>query len=111
MSLSFNGIGETVITFNGDVKVGDIVVIEENSTVVKALADKDITGVCVSTNKDIAGVLIRGVVTLKYSGAAPMLGYNSLVTAGSNQVKVSTSGMKYLVLDVDTTKKDVTVML
>lgn len=111
MSLSFKGIGETVITFNGYADVGDIVNIEGNSTVSKALADKDIIGVCVSTNNDIVGVLIKGVVTLKYTGNAPTLGYNSLVTAGSNSVKVSASGIKYLVLDLNTTTKDVTILL
>lgn len=111
MKLSFSGLGEVVATFSGNVKVGDIVSIGDNESVAKANADKDFIGVCVSNNSKLAGILLKGAVTVSYTGAAPTVGYVGLVTAGSNAVKVAVDAKKTLVLSVDTVHKTVTVML
>lgn len=111
MNYSFNGLNEAVTTFSGNVSVGDIVVIGDNCSVSKAVADKDIMGVCVSKNYGVVGVMLRGTAEVKYSGAAPVLGYTGLVTAGNNMVKVSESGIKYLVLNVDTANRIAVILL
>lgn len=111
MKYSFNGLGETVATFNGSVSRGDIVTIGDNDTVAKASTDKELIGVCVSTNGDVVGIQLKGAVTLKYTGTAPMPGYVGFLTAGTNQVKVSPDARKVLVLRVNSVDKTVTVLL
>jgi hypothetical protein len=111
MSQNFNGLHEAVATFKGNVNVGTFVTFLSNGVVAEAEADKDIIGYCVSRRKDLAGVQLRGAVTVGYTGTAPTLGYCNLLTATSTSVKVSSSGKTFLVLEVDTTKKSVTILL
>ncbi len=111
MKQSFSGLNEIVVTFSGAVSVEDIITIGENGMVSKATAEKDIIGVCVSKNADIAGVMIRGAVELNYTGTAPTVGNTSLATAGNNYIKTSTTNQEYLVLSVDTIAKTAVVLL
>lgn len=111
MNLAFSGLGEVVGTFSGSVEVGDIITIGANASVTKAVADKDIMGVCVSTRGKLVGIAIRGTCELAYTGTAPNVGYNLLNTSGDNAIKVSASGKSFLVLNVDTVTKKVVVLL
>lgn len=111
MKLSFSGLGEVVATFEGNVQIGDIVAIGNNGSVSKAGADKDFVGVCVSARNKLCGIILRGVVTVKYAGTAPSVGLCGLVTDGSNFVKVSANADKRLVLCTDTVNKTITVLL
>jgi len=111
MNLAFSGLGEVVGTFSGSVEVGDITTIGANATVTKAVADKDIMGVCVSKRNSLIGVALRGACELAYTGTAPNVGYNLLVTSGNNAIKVSATGKSFLVLNVDTVAKKAVVLL
>ena len=111
MELSYNGFGQQVASFTGSVAVGDLVSLSGSGAVAKAAADQPLVGVCVSRRDGLAGVQLRGAVTLGYTGAAPTPGRAILVTAGGNQVKTAASGDSVLVLAVDSDRKTCTVLL
>lgn len=111
MKLSFNGLNQIVASFNGSVSVGDIITLNNNGIVKKAVADKDIHGVCVSNNGTVVGVQLKGSVTLPYTGTAPTVGYCVLQTAGNNAVKAASNGQAYLVLSVNTDSQTTTILL
>lgn len=111
MELSYNGFGRQVASFTGSVAVGDLVSLSGSGTVAKASADKPLVGVCVSKRGELAGVQLRGAVTIGYTGAAPAPGKAALVTAGNNLVKTAATGDALLVLAVDADRKTCTVLL
>lgn len=114
MAISFNGIGDITATFYGNVEEGDIVRISSARTVSKAVQGGEFFGVCKSKSSDICAVMLRGFVTLGYSGTAPSIGNVKLASAGDNKVKVSSTDdaeVNTLVVDVDTTEKTVTILL
>lgn len=114
MAISFSGIGDITATFYGNVEKGDIVRISSARTVSKAVQGGEFFGVCKAKHNDICAVMLRGFVTVGYSGAAPSIGNVKLAFAGENKVKVSGTDdaeVDVLVVDVDTTEKTVTILL
>lgn len=117
MNLTFNGLDEAVATFScpSPIQIGDVVTLTANGTVVKATADKDLVGTCVSKSGTIVGIMLRGVAELGYNdtapATAPKLGLNTFVTDGANKVKAITTGRPCLALSVNTTTKKVTILL
>ncbi|WMJ23726.1 hypothetical protein RBG61_03430 [Paludicola sp. MB14-C6] len=111
MSQMYNGLNEAIATFNGNAEIGELITIASNGVAIKAASDKDIIGVCISKRCELNGIQLRGAVTVNYTGTAPVLGYNNLQTASPTSVKVSASGRAYLVLNVDSTTKQVTILL
>ena len=117
MKVSFEGIGESVVTFlnneaNG-AKAGDTVKVS-GSGEVRACADGDrFAGVSLWSDKDAAAVQVQGFVTMPYTGTAPALGFSRLACSGGGYVKsvTGTSGGEYLVLEVDTSAKTVGFIL
>lgn len=111
MSQMYNGLNEAIATFEGNPAIGDLVTIASNGVVIATATDKDIIGVCVSKRRELVGVQLKGAITVTYTGTAPTLGYCNLQTAAATSVKVSATGKSYLVLNVDTTAKQVTILL
>ena len=111
MKSSYEGIGQWAATFAcSDVSAGQVVKISDNGAV-SACADGDaFCGVAVSVGRDgtACAVVLGGMVTADYSGAAPALGWSGLAADAEGGVKASESGRTYLVVDVNTVAKTVT---
>lgn len=67
MNISFDGINESIVTFNsqGEIKPGALVSVVDNATVKQASADESFIGICVSNKNDVAAVQISGFATIK----------------------------------------------
>ena len=117
MSISFNGIGQKLVTFksSGTVNAGEPVKLSANGTVAACTAGDAFAGIATCKASDgYIGVIIEGFVTLKYSGnTAPSVGWQCLCGDGSGGVAVDAdeAGCDCLCVDVDTTGKTVTFMI
>ncbi|MDF2567118.1 MAG: hypothetical protein K0R90_574 [Oscillospiraceae bacterium] len=113
MSISFGGVGQTVVTLEckTGISIGDIVSMKDNNEVQAAVVDEKFVGVCVSKNGTYAGIQIKGAVTVKYSGTAPTVGYQTLAAGADNTVAVKPTGITYLVVNVNSTEKTATIIL
>ena len=112
MNVSFNGIGDALVTFlTSNATRGSVVKVSAAGTVALCSAGDAFDGVAVFVDGGYAGVRLGGFVTVKYSGTAPAVGRAVLVADGSGGVKTAESGSTYLVVDRDTTAKTVTIKL
>lgn len=107
---------DAVCTFNSTgLKKGDLVAITSGLKAIKASGDKPLTGICVSSNGYVAGVMLQGAITVKYNDTtAPVVGsYTSFICPSEKYVKTATSstGKSHLVLDVDEVNHLVTILL
>lgn len=108
MKVSFEGIGEQVVSFaaSGTVK-GNFVKMSANGTVAACSAGDGFVGYCIEADGGFADVQTAGFITCPYTGTAPTVGYSILVADTAGKVKGAQSGREYLVLTVDTTAKTV----
>ena len=113
MSISFNGYGENIITFNtGKVTQGYPVAVSAEKTVSNSAANVDFIGIAYSTNESITAVKTDGYVELPYTSTPPTVGYSRLVSNGTGGVKVNeNAGKSYKVLFVDAVNAVVGFML
>lgn len=116
MKVSFEGIGESVITFYNDGDNGAVagvpVKISGNGEVSACGAGERFFGVALAGEGDFAAVQVQGFVQLIYSGNAPSVGFVQLAADGSGGVKaVEADGGEFLAVEVDTTNKILGVML
>lgn len=83
MKVSFEGVGEQVLSFNkaSGVTKGALVKMSANSTVKACDAGDRFMGVCIASGDAFAEVKTAGYVELGYSGTAPAVGYAKLVGA------------------------------
>lgn len=108
--VSFNGIDSLIVTMVSDgAAVGKPCKMKSGKTAAAAAADEEFQGVCQWLRDGLAGIQIKGFVTLGYTGeTAPSVGYGQLCANGSGGVAVATTGPDRLIVDVDTTGKTVT---
>lgn len=113
MKVSFEGIGEQVISFSkaSGVTKGSLVKLSANATVAACAAGNKFAGVCINDAGSFAEVKTAGYVELGYTGDAPSVGYATLTAASANKVKADSSGREYLVVKVDTTAQTVGFMM
>ncbi len=119
MSVSFEGIGEQVISFYNSettpAKAGEPVKLGGNGEVAAAGAGEKFFGVVIDGDNEHAAVQTGGYIRLSYTGAsAPAAGFASLTADGDGGVKLAATGdgaREHLVIDVDTTAKKVGFML
>ena len=102
MKVSFEGIGEQLISFAaaGDVK-GQFVRMSGNGCVSACASGEGFLGLCIAENGGFADVLSHGYVKCPYTGTSPAVGYGRLCADAAGKVKVSSSGREYLILEVD----------
>ena len=111
MKVSFEGIGEKLVTFIGkDVKTGDAVKVTDAGTVSACPEGEGFDGFVAGLSGEYAGVIIGGAVTVPYSGGAPGFGSTELCADGNGGVR-SGKGVKCLVVDVDKTGETVTFIM
>lgn len=103
MNEYLNGFERKEVTFNtsASVKEGETVNLMSKSTLGLAIADSNFCGVCSSIRGKSASLVLKGYVTVSYSGTAPSIGYNKLAADGLGGVQVSESGRHILVADID----------
>ena len=113
MNHYFSGFNTKAITLNaeGTVTEGMAVKLSASDAVTKAGADEKFCGVCSAVRGGYASVVMAGHVKVGYSDAAPTIGYCNLVSDGNGNVKISTAGKEYLVVDVDTTNKTIEIII
>ena len=112
MKVSFEGIGETVVTLHSAGNTaGMCVKLSTNKTAAACAAGERIAGLSLADKGGFACVQLGGAVTVPYTGTAPAVGFAALVADGNGGVKTAENGGEYLVLDVDSTAKTVTFIL
>ncbi|MFB0517034.1 MAG: hypothetical protein ACETWG_10605 [Candidatus Neomarinimicrobiota bacterium] len=118
MSISFRGIRDKAtftasnLTFGTD--EGKVCKATANKTVGLCSDGDRFHGVIETIERDNAYCVVRktGYVTLAYTGSDPSAGIVKFSADASGGVKVdNTNGIEYLVVDVDTTDKKVTLFL
>lgn len=110
---SYESIAQICASFQCDtaVRAGMPCKMSENNTVEKAEKDDAFIGIVACQRDMVANVVVRGFVTVPYSGNAPAVGRTGLVTGDNSTVTASTTGEKYLVVASDTVNKTVTFLL
>ncbi len=112
MKVSYEGIGQLCATFgcDGAVTEGALVKVSASGKVKACAAGEAFCGVAAAVAKDgtTCSVQLDGFVTVKFSGAAPAVGYCALCADGSGGVKAG-GDKSYLVAAVDGT--NATIML
>ncbi|MBR2667321.1 MAG: hypothetical protein IKD96_04085 [Oscillospiraceae bacterium] len=123
MSISFQGMGEQLVSFEaGTVTAGYPVSMSDNGKVANSGNGDCFAGIAVHKSDDgFAAVQLSGFVTLAYSGTAPSLGWQRIAANGSGGVKTASSsvsegvvtegGRLCLVVDVDTANTRVGLFL
>lgn len=103
MNVHLNGFDRKEVTFNASSasKEGRTVNLLNKSTVGASPVDTNFLGICTSIRNGLASVVLSGYVTVSFTGTAPALGYNKIVSDGTGGIKLSDSGRDILVADVD----------
>ena len=113
MAIFYESIAQDCITLKhtGELAAGVPCTISANDTVAASAAGDHFCGVTAGSRGDFVSVIVRGFVTLPYTGTAPACGFSKLAAAGSGKVKADTSGTEYAVFAVDTVNSTVTFLL
>ena len=112
MNVSFNGIGDGLVTFaNQNATRGAVVKVSAAGTVASCAAGEAFDGVAVYVDGAYAGVRMGGFVTVTYSGTVPAIGRGILAANGNGGVKTAESGDTYLIVAQDTAAKTITIKL
>ncbi len=94
MSVAFDGMDNLVVTFrcSGTVEAGSPRHPQRQRHGGRRGTGKVPIGVLLQKRGNYAAVQIRGYVTLPYTGTAPALGWQELVTNGSQGLRTVTTG-------------------
>lgn len=115
MKVSFEGVGESVITFynseSAAAAAGEPVKMSGNGEVSKCAAGDRFFGVAVNCEGGFAAVQNRGFAVVSYSGEDLAPGYAAVSADGNGGVKADEEGAELLIVEADTTNKKVGIML
>lgn len=113
MAISFHSLAQDCVTFRSTAAVTENTVckVSANGTVNTCSAGEAFCGVAADSKNEQAAVIVRGFVTLPYTGSNPTLGYCTLCANGSGGVKTAEGAREYLVVQVDTAAKTVSFLL
>ena len=106
MNISYDGIGQTVATFNcaEDIAAGRPVKLSDNASVAECADGNAFNGVtAAASDGGIVPVILRGFVKVPYSGTAPTAGNGIVAADGKGGIKTSSSGRSLTIVDVDKT--------
>lgn len=105
MKVGFSGTAGVVLSFEAEeaaVTPGYPVSLCGNDRVADAGMGEIPIGIGLQERCGIAAVQLKGFAEVPYTGAAPQLGFTSLVADGTGGVKVADAGLPCLVVHVDT---------
>ena len=112
---SYEGIGVVAVTMEGkNVETGCTCSVSAGNKVSSSQEDQPFHGVILWSKGSVATVQIRGFVTVWYSGSAPQVGYQQLVSDGMGGVKVGAGNGENpsrLVVAVDPDNATVTFLM
>lgn len=110
--ITFDSIHETFVTFNAEenLEAGAVCKVTDSGTVGPCENGEAFHGVARTVRCGLAGVVLSGFCQLPYTGATPNLGRSALCADGSGGVKAG-GDKAYLVVDVDTVGKTVSLFL
>jgi len=115
VKVSFEGIGESVVTFYNSktaaASAGTPVKMSGNGEVSACADGNRFFGAALACDADFAAVQTGGYVKLVYSGTAPTVGFVKLASDGDGGVKLAETGGEFLIIDVDTVGKTIGLML
>lgn len=113
MAVSTEGIGQVRITVkcNPEMTAGVPCYVDGESFVDICADGSEFVGIVDHVEGSLASVIIRGVVTVSYSGTFPGYGLVSLAGDGLGGVKAYADGEKYTVLSADRTKQTINILL
>lgn len=113
MNYHYEQIGQVCATFatSGELAPGQVCAICENNTVELCGEECDFCGVVAQSHGDHVSVIVKGFVTVPYTGIAPSIGYEGLAGDGEGNVRACLDVNSYLVTNVDTVNKTVTILL
>lgn len=113
MRYSYEQIGTVCATFSctPEVRTGQVCQMFGNDCVCMADEDSDFDGVVVGKRDTCVAVVVRGFVTVPYTGVAPYVGNTCLHADGTGCVCVASGGKSYLVVSVDPDNETVTFLL
>lgn len=113
MAISFDSIGQECVTVTSSNTISENIPCKfSSSRTVAACADGNaIHGICLRQANHLVTLMVRGFVTLPYSGSVPTVGFCPLAGAGSGKVKKLDGAKEYLVTEVNTTNTTVTFLL
>ena len=104
MKVSFEGVGEQVLSFEkaSGTEKGVFVKVSANNTVAACAAADNFAGYCIDTADGFAAVKTHGYIEVGYT-AAPAVGFEKLAADVGGKVKKADTGREYLVIKVDST--------
>ncbi len=111
---NISGLEKKEVTFKcaSKVKVGNAVTLLSKDEVTVPGATYNFFGICTCVRDGYASIQIKGPVSVKYSGIKPSLGYNRFVTDDFGGIVTDkTTGMPYLVTDVDMSTSTCEILL
>lgn len=114
MNVSFEGMGELVVTCKAEAGVtkGAAVRMVDSGVVGACAAGDRFCGVAVSVSEDgYAAVQLGGLVKVAWKGEAPAPGYNAMSADATGGVKVDEAGGEVLVVAVDETEGTAVIRL
>lgn len=114
MAISFEAIGERMVTFAAGtgLKDGKVCKMTANGTVGACGKDDSFIGVVSSVRGGAANVVMGGYVEVSYAGTTtPALSYAVLATDENGEVVPAAAGRTCLVVSVDATNKKIGLFL
>ena len=112
MNISYEGIGELVVTFPiGSGEVGKVCKVGQTGAADKCGIGDAFCGVLLSKESGRAAVQVEGFARVGYSGSKPAHGYVKLAADGTGKVVVNENGREYLVVESNPSDMTVTIKL
>jgi hypothetical protein len=110
--VSFEGVGEQVLSFyNNGSEDGQPVGMSDSCTVTACSDGDKFIGVCIRHTESHATVKTSGYVELGCSGQLPAVGFAYLAADGNGGVKTVSGGREYLVISVDSENSRIGFMM
>ena len=113
MNYHYEQIGQVCATFasRGESAPGQVCSICNNDTVELCGVECDFCGIVAQSHGDYVSVIVKGFVTVPYTGSDPSVGYVSLSGDGTGNIRTCPDANSYLITKVDTVNKTVTILL
>lgn len=115
MSVCFDGVGQVCATFLGEgLSEGHVVKLAGGGRVAPCGDGEVFCGVALVCRDDACTAQVRGFLSAAYSGSAPGAGAAILCGNGKGGVRMAgeqENGTRCLVVDTDTSRKRVTILL
>ena len=112
MRLAFDEIGQICVTLECDSGAsGKLCKMSADGKAGVCAAGDKFCGLVSSVRGGYGAVVIRGFVTVPYTGAAPSVGFAGLSANGAGGVKADSTGNSYLIVARDTAANTVTFFM